>query len=193
MKQNEHGIPVLNREQLNKLLTKIVEKGVNKGIVLMGIPGTGKTTIIKKLLNDIRETKIEQIKAANKGATEYRLQLQIQLLLPEYSLESTNNLAKRYMETGKVPTSKHIDDLGTEPIANHYGTTLDVVPFMIQEMYSNNKDFGYYTTNLSYNELVERYGKRIVERLQEKCYILHLEDTNFRNIKGIKEINQELK
>jgi len=193
MKQNEHGIPVVNREELNKLLTKIASNAVNKGIVLMGIPGTGKTTIIKKFLNDIKDAKIKQIKDTNKDSTEYRIQLKIDLLRPEYSLKSTNDLVTHYMETGKVPTSKNIDDLGTEPIANHYGTTLDVIPFIIQNMYSNNKDFGYYTTNLSYNELVERYGKRIVERLQEKCYILHLEDTNFRNIKGIKEINQELK
>jgi len=193
MKQNKHGIPVLNREELSTVLTKIKLKGVNKGILLMGIPGTGKTTIIKKFLNDIRDDKIQQIKDTNRDSTEYRVNLKIDVIRPEYYLKSTNDLVTHYMETGKVPTSKNIDDLGTEPIANHYGTTLDIIPFIIQKMYSNNQDFGYYTTNLSYNELVERYGKRIVERLQEKCYIFHLEDTNFRNIKGVKEINQELK
>jgi DNA replication protein DnaC len=52
--------------------------------------------------------------------------------------------------------------------------------------------FGYYTTNLNYDELNERYGERVMDRLRETCYFLILEDTSFRKLSTAEQINEDL-
>lgn len=193
MKTNKNGIPIVSRSEFKLIHDRMLLKKINKGIVLIGQPGIGKTTIVRDLLKNTATNARENIIKSNPGISEYRLSLKLDAFMPDTRLVPSNDLVLHYMEKGKIVTVKHIDDLGTEPIANHYGTNLDVVPFIIQDLYSKNKDFGYYTTNLNYNELIDRYGLRVVERLQEKCYFFILEDTSFRKITTPEQLNEDLK
>ena len=169
MKKTKEGIPVVNRQELNLILDRIKEKGSPKGILLMGKPGVGKTTIMKNIVG--------QFYSSNKIATHYMLK----------GIEGFVNQQGNLM----FDTSC-IDDLGTEIIPSHYGNKLDLSPYLLQIAYEQNREFNFYTTNLSYDELKERYGNRVVDRLQEKCYFFILEDTPFRELATAETINKDL-
>ena len=142
-----------------------------RGILLMGKPGVGKTTIMQNRIN--------------------------------YIAPSSNHLVTHYMLNGiqgfvnpqckLMYNIRCIDDLGTEIIASNYGNKLDLIPYLLQLAYEQGNTFGFYTTNLSYDELKERYGARVVDRLQEKCYFFILEDESFRKLATAESINKELK
>lgn len=80
-------------------------------------------------------------------------------------------------ETGRV-TWKHLygetnvilDDLGNEPLKSEYGVKIDVVSDFILKWYTAKiEDCGkgrlFATTNLTGDQLIERYGDRVTDRL----------------------------
>ncbi len=168
MKKTKEGIPVVNRQELNLILDRMEGK-VSKGVVLMGKPGVGKTTIMKQRSKEGYST--------NRIATHYMLKGIEAFVNPQGNL---------------MFDTSHIDDLGTEIIPSHYGNKLDLIPYLLQLSYEQGRSFGFYTTNLSYDELKERYGSRVVDRLQEKCYFFILEDEPFRKLATAEKINEEL-
>ena len=109
MKKTTEGIPVVNRKELNLILDRIKEKGTTKGIVLMGKPGVGKTTIM--------HNRYGQSYSTNKIATHYMLK----------GIEGFVNPQGNLM----FDTSS-IDDLGTEIVPSHYGNKLDLIPYLLQ-------------------------------------------------------------
>ncbi len=194
MKKTEEGIPVVNRQELNLILDRMEEKNVQKGIVLMGKPGVGKTTIAKKRIDRCNQAELDA-RPQGSHETDYQYQLKISHL-GRKELKSTNSICSQFMLGGfekVVNTSTFaLDDLGTEIVPTHFGTSIDLVPHLLQLAYENNSPFGYYTTNLSYDELKERYGARVVDRLQEKCYFFILEDEPFRKLATVEQINDDL-
>lgn len=169
MKKTKEGIPVVNREELNLILDRINQKPTGKGILLMGKPGVGKTTIM--------HDRYGQSYSTNKIATHYMLK----------GIEGFVNPQGNLMFDVSC-----IDDLGTEIVPSHYGNKLDLIPYLLQLGYEQGRRFGFYTTNLSYDELKERYGARVVDRLQEKCYFFILEDEPFRKLATAETINKDL-
>ena len=136
----------------------------------MGKPGVGKTTIVK---NEFGEGY-----SSNRIATHYMLK----------GIEGFVNPQGKLMFPAEI-----IDDLGTEIVSSHYGNKLDLIPYLLQLNYEQGGKFTAYTTNLSYEELQERYGVRVVDRLQEKCYFFVLEDEPFRKLASAEKINEDVK
>ena len=160
MKKSKTGLPILNREELQTFINRWKETSKTKGILLMGLPGVGKTTILKNLLYNDTEC------------------------------ISTDELVIRYMHQGIEGVSmngqlhvpqKLIDDLGTEALSTHFGNKVDLIGMLIQDLYAKRIP-KHFTTNLNMEELTERYGPRVVDRLKEMCYIIVLEDTSFRKL-----------
>ena len=80
-----------------------------------------------------------------------------------------------------------IDDLGIEEDVKHFGNGLDPIAYVVQRIYDVNqvaeqKIKLLITTNLNKDDLINKYGVRVVERLWEMCDRIVLEDTNLRNI-----------
>ena len=169
MIKSKEGIPIVNRKELNLILDRIEESNSKKGVVLLGKPGTGKTTIMNE--------RVKYGISSNQLATKYMLK----------GIEGFVNQQGNLM----LPTCS-IDDLGTEILPSHYGNKLDLIPYLLQLNYEQSRDFRFYTSNLNYEELRERYGARVIDRLHETCYFFILEDVPFRELATAEKINQEL-
>ena len=166
MKKSKDGLPVLNRKQFNEdFLPKWKQTKKTKGILLMGPTSVGKTRIFQDLYHP-----------ATYG---------------NYTLVSSNDLVVKYMKHGMdafyengmfdLGDCKVIDDIGTEISASNYGNKVDVIEMLILTLYQEKRPT-HFTTNLNLEELTQRYGQRVVERLKEMCYIIVLEDTKFREL-----------
>ena len=64
-----------------------------------------------------------------------------------------------------------IDDIGTEEIVNEYGTKTDMVSYAINNAEHFNKPL-FLTSNLTKDELIQRYGLRTFDRIQRLCKIV---------------------
>jgi len=155
MKKTNNGTPIVNQEQLIKIL-----KNSPKGVTVLGPIGTGKTWAFRN--SGIFVTPANKISGiyASGGMEEIKKEFQ-------YALQGRAALV--------------IDDLGTEMIMGNYGTKLDVVQWLILECYNVGTKM-YFTTNLSLDELTERYGSRVVDRIKEQTYIVVLEGESRREL-----------
>ena len=133
------------------------------GAILIGLPGVGKTTLIRKprmvsasvLAMEFQSTGLNAVKAIINNQIAYQDKTVI------------------------------IDDLGLEDDVKHFGNGLDPIAYVVQRIYDINqmqddKIKLIFTTNLEKEELTEKYGIRVVERIWEMCDRILLEDTNLR-------------
>lgn len=61
-----------------------------------------------------------------------------------------------------------IDDIGSEPIYNNYGSRIDLLPWIVEVRLESPKRT-HFTTNLPGDAITERYGARFVDRIKEMC------------------------
>ena len=59
-----------------------------------------------------------------------------------------------------------LDDVGAEPTFNDFGSRFEVFPILVEARLGS-KAKTHFTTNLTAEELVERYGQRTVDRMHE--------------------------
>jgi DNA replication protein DnaC len=130
-----------------------------KGVLIVGGVGTGKTLLIINLQ--------KAIKAEGK-----RLRL---CSVPEIeqTLRMDNDADYSLWDTGDIC----FDDLGTENESNIYGNRVMVMTELIYRRYNRYQQSGlctHFTTNLMPDEIKDKYGSRVHDRLIEMCttYVL---------------------
>ena len=74
-----------------------------------------------------------------------------------------------------------LDDIGREVIRSAYGNRLDRVGNFIAKYTLRGKGRMIITTNLSANDISDKYDDRILDRIMEKCIILPLHGSSKRN------------
>ena len=125
---------------------------LNKGILLTGPVGCGKTSLMKLLYHIVPQHK-------------------------SYKVIPTRNITFAFNHTG-YKTIEHFgnqnfccfDDLGIEPIGRHFGKDCNVMGEIILSRYDlflEHKIKTHITTNLNAQELEERYGNRVRSRMRE--------------------------
>ena len=132
-----------------------------KGLLLAGNFGSGKTA----LLNIHREMRWHGKRFRTVSAHQ---------IVSRFDAEGEKGIAT-YLNTGHL----FIDDLGAEAVGVHYGKREEVLKRVLEMRYilfTNEGNRTYATTNLSLQELAERYGGRVESRLYEMFNIVYLGD-----------------
>jgi DNA replication protein DnaC len=143
----------------------------NKGIFFYGSVGTGKSTLMKILAEYQRILGngfkcINCAELAGKFAT--------------YGLDSLNSSTYNEGDRGFDPVERGFDELGREPSpAKHYGNEVNIMQHILQIRYDL-RIKTHVTTNLMIEELEQRYGVHIYDRLFEMFNFLEITGESFR-------------
>ncbi len=139
---------------------------LNKGIMLVGPVGCGKTTIMKAF----------QLNSANPFALTSARKISDSFLSKdsggEHVIRRYSNLLPAYPEQnfGYDHLGLCIDDLGVENVKKSFGNEVDVIGDIILNRYEQGLfNTTHFTANIGGEEIDEAYGVRITSRLREMC------------------------
>lgn len=141
--------------------------------MMMGTPGTGKSTMLKAIRNtyeflydgDYEKPKIGFHKASKLGSI----------------MKSDPDLFRKISSCAVL----FIDDLGflgESEVVNDYGVKRRPIEAIIESRYDNMATT-FFTTNLTQQQLYERYGGRIYSRFCEMCTFVPMTGQDYRQIK----------
>lgn len=165
--------------ELAKYFTQDVEfnKGsfsLNKGILLMGNVGSGKTSIMSFFQKNKKQC--YTIKSCNDVAEDYLIykdEIEIIYSTPiEKPLQDPSVFFQKFI-------GYCFDDLGTEENKNSFGNKKNVMADIILALYPKKEYTKFHiTTNLDEKEIEARYGSRILSRIGEmfNVFILNGKD-----------------
>lgn len=158
----------------NYFLKKPGELDLNKGIWLMGTPGTGKSALINIFSQFLRAEfrRGFSIHSANDIAIHFEQ-------FGELDLYTTNNSG--YLQS---PIEFAIDEIGHEPIPSvHFGTKRNVIQYILHTRYSYWQQTGlrtFATTNLDMNEVEQLYGEAIRDRIPHMFNVIPMDGKSRR-------------
>ncbi len=159
--------PSIKKQKL--LLTKFASNFPNnkvKGFVLTGKVGTGKTYLSRCVLSVVNEKGYNGVFLTANELNNIFLKMHIGEVQKTVINEILYNCDLLI-----------IDDLGTEPLYNN--VTVEYLLALISDRLDKNMPF-IITTNLSNEELIEKYNERLVSRLKSTMF-LPFNDDDLRN------------
>lgn len=127
------------------------EKG--RGLFLTGAAGCGKTHLMRAIQ-----------KALNPKTLNWC-----------YCKEPDDIAYMRSRDDDILQTNVYVDDIGCEEIIREYGNVVDVVGDFVQRYHYRGKGRFFATTNLNSEEICQRYGMRMLDRIMEMCVVLKLD------------------
>ena len=137
-----------------------------KGLFLYGPVGTGKSTLLRGLQTYMNNIKRRDV------LKDYRI---------GFFWKSASELANSYAGDGQEKLLQWcdycnlmIDELGREPLpAKHYGTSLNVIQFVLQLRYDHRmENVTHITSNLMLSDITPMYGDYISDRFREMFNII---------------------
>lgn len=133
---------------------------LNKGVLLTGPIGCGKTTLINLMKYVIQ-------KPQQKFITKPCRDISFEFIQDGFSV--IHKYSKGALHT-YLPTTFCFDDLGTENSLKYYGNECNVMAEILltrYDLFVGNKLITHLTTNLSASEIEATYGNRVRSRLRE--------------------------
>jgi len=155
-----------DKEVLFKLCTYMIQDidgckklgiDVNKGILLSGPVGCGKTSLIKLLPYFVSHRRTYEVIPARNLAFQF------------------NNIGFKIIEQYGNKHFYCFDDLGVEPTGRHFGKDCNVMGEILlsrYDLFTKHKIKTHLTTNLNAKELEDRYGNRVRSRLREMMNVI---------------------
>ena len=159
------------------IIGRILVNSTSKfAIVINGIPGTGKTTILRSLQVVINE--LELADPLYNTETSF-VQAGLSIIDATELCQIFQKSATTY-DRYKNQSLLAIDDLGAEPqsivsYGNLYTPIADLIAYRYQR-----RMFTILTTNTPTADIRPRYGDRIADRLNEMAYVVTMPSINFR-------------
>ena len=127
------------------------------GLLLMGDVGTGKTLFFKALFKALEPSdSLEQLNRKLRNEEPQICYMRETVGMDFDDIESCITDLD-YQEV-------LFDDIGVEVIANDWGRKFELVPWLV-DLRVNKSRRTHFTTNLSADQLLERYGARTIDRL----------------------------
>lgn len=144
-----------------------------QGLFLYGKVGTGKTFFFKRMFSRLEFANTVQLSEAYKSTGG-----RINGMFWYESYWICDSETDRH--------SLVIDDLGTEPKTNIYGTVTELLVDVIDQRYRDWQKTGvktYFTSNLNSKELDVRYGRRATDRIAEMCAAIEFTGNSIRGLR----------
>ena len=60
-----------------------------------------------------------------------------------------------------------IDDVGAEPLLNHYGEKVEVFPYLLEKRMNRTRRRTHMTSNLGAKDMLKRYDRRVADRIAQ--------------------------
>lgn len=140
-----------------------------KGLILMGTVGNGKTRFFQEVYKEFYGDNTTGVKSKI------------------FTIMDANDIVEEFSKNGSSYLNNYqyhhplvIDDLGSESLGFHYGKSLNVLAELITFRYRKEL-ITHFTTNLDKDELTEKYGARIMDRIREMCTVIHYSGKSLRN------------
>jgi DNA replication protein DnaC len=136
---------------------------LKKGIILFGGVGVGKTTLMRRFVNN----QVQSFKMIMCRAVEDMFSQEGDKTLVEYS--HPQQISVNGNPFGHQYLGICFDDLGTEPESKYYGKATNVMAEIILNRYDNDlpRNMTHITTNLDTKQIFARYGSRVTDRMTE--------------------------
>jgi DNA replication protein DnaC len=151
--------------------TFLVDKNHRQGLLFLGLPGNGKTTMLLAMQN---ATNLLIWSCQLKGWEGIRIVHALDVVRAALSKDG-----ERLQGLIKEPLLA-IDDVGTEPVdVSNYGNIVNPVTELIERRYENQL-FTVISTNLQSSEIRPRYGSRVADRFNEMFHRVVFENCSFR-------------
>lgn len=132
-------------EESLKILLQYL-KGYN--LWIYGNVGVGKTFFFDCL---------NRIKRARDGDPIIKLSM---IETQGWTMEQAAEWARDYCEYDVL-----IDDVGAEPLLNHYGEKVEVFPYLLEKRMNRTRCRTHMTSNLSAKNMLDRYDRRVADRI----------------------------
>jgi len=150
-------------------------KGEPRGLFAYGHCGTGKTMFVLRYIKN-NDRNIRFLTA---------VEIAKQYIATGATQEWEEYVHGHYIdESVKIPVKPLIiDDLGNEPTAKRYGETREILDHVMSRRYAFWQDTGvktYVTSNLTGQQLDDKYGRRVTDRLREMCFVVKFEGKSAR-------------
>lgn len=147
---------------------KLFEGDLNKGLLLVGGVGIGKTTIMQFFKRNQKAS--YRVMSCREIESDFSAEGEKSVQYCSYNIPIAINASPfGHQEIGFC-----FDDLGTEANAKHYGKEKNVMAEIILNRYDNNIPFPctHITTNLTAAQIKEQYGTRVTDRMKEMFNII---------------------
>lgn len=157
---------------------RMVELGmdIRKGLLLRGNVGSGKSILFRTLRTLLAHDEYRQFFRKMTFTTCESVAKQYKLGGDAF-IEKYGNKAVKFEYGKPVLSNVCFDDLGTEEAKNHYGNYQEVMKDVITERYDHFVDYGLITcatTNLTMDEIQQRYDQRVRSRLEQMCNVVSI-------------------
>lgn len=157
------------RENIENLAKFVTSDGSKFGIMFCGVCGNGKTTLMYALQNVINAVN-------SAGGFDGKTGM---MIADAKEIAQTANSVKEFRAL-KSEGMLAIEDMGREPAeVLNFGNVLNPVVDLIEYRYDNQL-FTAITTNLTGEQIREKYGKRIADRFNEMLHVVIFKNNSYR-------------
>lgn len=152
-------------------------KNDKPGLLLSGIPGAGKSTLLKTLKNLITSSELDDPITLDYYGKYAPVSAD---MISSYELVHTQKHNEKEYERLMKTSILIVDDIGIEPVeTSTYGNCWEPLTYLWYYRYEHQL-MTIFSTNLIKDEIVQRYGKRFFDRINESMLRVGFVSKNFR-------------